>query len=120
MQDLHSYALDHATLITALQATVNGDDVDATIDEVLVAMTRRDDAARLFPDGRARRRIENRLRHASAGYARILASVFDLFKEAIEAEGLRVSPEFAGERKAPPRPLSELLAERGIKLDSSF
>jgi hypothetical protein len=106
---MNSKRIDTFTLANALQQIVNGTDIDEIIDDVLTNMTRRADAARLFPDGRARRRIENRLRHASASYARLCRQVFDLFKEAIEAEGLHVHPDFADDREIAHEPLERML-----------
>ena len=106
---MNSNRFDNLTLLGSLQRLVNGDDADAIIDHVLVKMTRRPDAPSLFPDNRARRRIENRLRHTAASYARLLATVFDVFREAAEAEGLSVSPEFASDCDVVHVPLEKIL-----------
>lgn len=106
---MNSKQIDTFTLANALQQIVNGTDIDEIIDDVLTNMTRRADAARLFPDGRARRRIENRLRHLAAAYAKSLATVFDIFREAIEAEGLQVSRDFASDQEVSHVPLETIL-----------
>jgi hypothetical protein len=105
-----SKRVDTSSLIFALQAVVDGRDADEIIDHVLVNMAGRKDAVRLFPDdSRARRRIENRLRHASAAYARLCRQTFDLFREAIEEEGLQVSPDFASDNEVSHVPLEKIL-----------
>ena len=94
---MKSSRTDTASFVFALQGIVDGRDADEVIDHVLINMTRRKDAPALV-DGRARRRIESRLRHRSANYVRLCRELFDIFAQAIEEEGLKVHPDFADDR----------------------